>query len=508
MKKILLTIIGLALASSAWSAQTAVTEISGIQPSVGALKTQVNTRLGTVESNRQDHEARVAAMEDGKADKTSFTSQSAFTSAWGWAPGGLSSWSDVRSLLTGDGNYVTKDGTLDTPTGSDCPTGQIKVGETCKTPDVLSVIDGLTYNSGVLGLTKDTTPSSGSTNVITSGAVYTGLAGKVSTDGLKTVGGVSILGSGDIQVGGGSGGYISPPTWSDSSCTAGQYSFHATYGVIYCKATSTWDYQVVSGSSLVWAGWNNPTPVARTLTITDPANGTIQCSDSDLSTPIDCGTSCTATTASSAVVSGCTAVADSGYTFSAWTGDLTGSAYNDGAVTMTADKSGSATFVEAAVPLGNSTVYTDGELSPTNTKEYAFRIPVTTKSATATQLCVGVGQGIGSGGRRFKLSLYADDSANSRPGGPALATTSELISPDSATEELRCGDISYALTTGTQYWISVEFLDNYGTVAKSAYGATGAQLAVYRTVTPYDWTAWSSSTSGGSNYAFTAYLTY
>ena len=69
MKKTILTIIGLAMASPAWTAQTAVTQISGTQASVGALKTQVNAKLGTVELNRQDHETRVAAMEAGKETK-------------------------------------------------------------------------------------------------------------------------------------------------------------------------------------------------------------------------------------------------------------------------------------------------------------------------------------------------------------------------------------------------------------------------------------------------------
>lgn len=52
----------------------------------------------------------------------------------------------------------------------------------------------------------------------------------------------------------------SAPTYSDSACTTGQYAFSATPPQYWCKATNTWDYQVVSGSSLVWANWSNPTP--------------------------------------------------------------------------------------------------------------------------------------------------------------------------------------------------------------------------------------------------------
>lgn len=92
----------------AWAAQTAVTQISGTQASIGALKTQVNAKLGTVESNRQDHETRVAAMETGLA------SQSAFTTAWGWNPGdnlGSATAANISSLFTGSGDCLKSDGT-------------------------------------------------------------------------------------------------------------------------------------------------------------------------------------------------------------------------------------------------------------------------------------------------------------------------------------------------------------------------------------------------------------
>ncbi|HBA84915.1 MAG TPA: hypothetical protein DCZ95_12545 [Verrucomicrobia bacterium] len=57
----------------------------------------------------------------------------------------------------------------------------------------------------------------------------------------------------------------SAPTYSDSTCTKGQYAFSATR-VYFCKATDTWDYQVVSGSDVVFANWSNPMPVTPTLT--------------------------------------------------------------------------------------------------------------------------------------------------------------------------------------------------------------------------------------------------
>jgi len=58
------------------------------------------------------------------------------------------------------------------------------------------------------------------------------------------------------------------PTYSDDTCTAGQYAFSTTPSMYWCIATDTWDYQVVSGASIVWAGWDNPTPVTYTMTLT------------------------------------------------------------------------------------------------------------------------------------------------------------------------------------------------------------------------------------------------
>lgn len=189
-------------------------------------------------------------------------------------------------------------------------------------------------------------------------------------------------------------------------------------------------------------------------------------------------------------------------------GDVTGS-YPTYSITMDAGKSLTATFDTAPSPsnIGNDTVYTDGELAPGNTKEYAFKLPLTTSAGTITELAAGVGQGGGTGGRRFKLSLYAHDAANNRPSGTPLATTVELTSPDSATEAIVADStVSVSVADATQYWIGIQFLDNYGTVAKSAYGDSGAQTAKYRTVTPYDWSAWSSDSDGGSNYGYTVYM--
>ena len=57
----------------------------------------------------------------GKADKTSFASQSAFTAAWGWTPGdnlGSATAANISSLFSGSGDCLKSDGTK-----GDCGTG-------------------------------------------------------------------------------------------------------------------------------------------------------------------------------------------------------------------------------------------------------------------------------------------------------------------------------------------------------------------------------------------------
>lgn len=67
----------------------------------------------------------------------------------------------------------------------------------------------------------------------------------------------------------GVGGYVEPPTYSDSSGTEGQYSWDASYFYV-CTAANTWDRFPVT-----LANWDNPMPTAPTVTsITVGTNGT------------------------------------------------------------------------------------------------------------------------------------------------------------------------------------------------------------------------------------------
>ena len=142
---------------------------------------------------------------------------------------------------------------------------------------------------------------------------------------------------------GGSGGtgYVATPTYSDDSCTLGEYSWDGTY-YYGCEATDTWDRFAVT-----WAAWNNPTPTLYTLTVTDPLNNDAIQWDIAGSDPINCGNGqvdCTTTQPDTTVLSNITGVADTGREFVAWTGDITGGQATGTVTFAGADLVGSATF--------------------------------------------------------------------------------------------------------------------------------------------------------------------
>lgn len=118
--------------------------------------------------------------------------------------------------------------------------------------------------------------------------------------------------------------------------------------------------------------YTNTSPVSYTLTITSPSHGTITYSGTD---PLNCGTAgsdCTTTATSGTALSGITAVADSGYSFSTWSGDVTGAAYNDGAVTLNANKTASATFASASIPCGGSEIFLRGANASGTTESFEY----------------------------------------------------------------------------------------------------------------------------------------
>lgn len=233
---------------------------------------------------------------DGKANASAFANQAAFTSAWGWTPGGISAWSDIQALISGTGDYIKYDGTRGTPAGStytagtgiDITGGVISSTVTGTLPPAtegqvpqkgasawgavdlapLAFTDNVSRNSstGVVSVPVTATAASGSAVPFTSGGAYTALGGKqdtlVSGTNIKTINSTSILGSGNIDITGGTGGYVtlSAVPYSDVACTTGQYGYYGSTAYLCTGGfwTSKWTLTTHS----------NPTPTTYSLTIT------------------------------------------------------------------------------------------------------------------------------------------------------------------------------------------------------------------------------------------------
>lgn len=144
-----------------------------------------------------------------------------------------------------------------------------------------------------------------------------------------------------VDQGSGSFSFDAFPAYEDSAHSSG-FAVNGTTLAVYSPAASKWLTASLTDTL-------DPAPVTYTLTISPPSNGDVTCDDSDLSTPIDCpDVNCTATFASGASITGITATPDSGYTFTAWTGDHTGSTspYDPGVLTDDLDLG--ATFAAAS----------------------------------------------------------------------------------------------------------------------------------------------------------------
>lgn len=388
MKKILLCCLILGLSSSVFAAgQETLTAIT--KKSTGDFVTQLRTDVNTELAKQQRMNTELYTL---KADSSCFASESAFNACFSldWQSvdasgfnGNLTTTDDtlqeiaqkVDDLVLGAGTgvdafgdivalwasgnctgYLYSDGTCGTPPGT-LPTAT--VGQTYQadengqavavTPAPLTFAgSNISYNdeTGLATVPVTSTVTSGSTVPLTSGGAYTALEGKENAD--PTIVKVAEI---DTQAEfeallfplppGGTGGYVtlSAIPYSDVACTTGQYGYYGSTAYLCTGGfwTSKWTLTTHSNAS----------PTLYNLTITAPENGNISCSDADLNTPINCGngySACSSTAADSAAITGCVATANSGYEFGAWSGDLTGTVYNDGAVTMTGNKSGSATF--------------------------------------------------------------------------------------------------------------------------------------------------------------------
>ena len=129
------------------------------------------------------------------------------------------------------------------------------------------------------------------------------------------------------------------PTYSDDPCTAGQYAFSTTPPMYYCKATDTWDYQIVSDAALVWAGWSNPTPATYELILS-----IVDATGFDKMTIAGTDYTASATiTGLSSATTGLTGVPDTGRAV-ACTGDVTGTTPNYSVDMSAANKAATCTF--------------------------------------------------------------------------------------------------------------------------------------------------------------------
>jgi len=144
------------------------------------------------------------------------------------------------------------------------------------------------------------------------------------------------------------------PASKDAVCIKGQYAYSADGLTRYdCVSTNSWRTSTLVDSMQIAETY-------YTLSVTPPANGNaITCADSNLVTNINCGNGsavCSSQVVAGNEITGITAVAASGYTFSNWAGDLSGSESPTtvtNTITMNASKDISASFIPTSGDCGN-----------------------------------------------------------------------------------------------------------------------------------------------------------
>lgn len=147
----------------------------------------------------------------------------------------------------------------------------------------LAFTDNVSRNSstGVVSVPVTTTATSGSAVPFTSGGAYTALGGKqdtlVSGTNIKTINSTSILGSGNIDIAGGTGGgltsTLSSAPYSDVSCTADGVYNHNLYKCVDDGTGTGYFTEYVATTAYL-----NPTPVDTTpdaFSFTDVTNAAL-----------------------------------------------------------------------------------------------------------------------------------------------------------------------------------------------------------------------------------------
>lgn len=189
--------------------------------------------------------------------------------------------------LNGSGQLPAMDGSLLTGISGSIPSGTIGQGLQYNSTTTVAPIDyaplaftdNVSRNSttGVVSVPVTATPTSGSAVPLTSGGAYTAIGGKqdtlVSGENIKTINNTSLLGGGNIDIAGGTGGYVtlSAVPYSDVPCTTGQYGKYESTGYLCTDGfwTSKWTLTTHSNASPVTyiltidgTGWNGTDSVS------------------------------------------------------------------------------------------------------------------------------------------------------------------------------------------------------------------------------------------------------
>lgn len=188
----------------------------------------------------------------------------------------------------------------------------------------------------------------------------------------------------------------------------------------------------------------DPAPT-YSLTITAPTNGSVASDTGGIS----CGATCTGYYASGNSVV-LTATADSGYTFSSWGGDCSGST-NPLTVSMTANKACSATFEVYAPPIVATTTTVTSDSNPAAYGQSVTFTATVSPSAPAGTAALLTANGLPTGTVDFKDggTSISGCASQTLASGVATCTTSGLSVGSHPITAVYSGNSAYDASTGT-----------------------------------------------------------
>jgi hypothetical protein len=307
-------------------------------------------------------------------------------------------------------------------------------------------------------------------------------------------------------------GFVDPaPTYSDSTCTKGQYSFDGSYWYV-CEESNQWDRFAVT-----FAAWSNPTPAAPTLSSrTIGTNGTTLTLGGSASLSVgaggnggfdvDCstaGSNITATYSSGApgsslvytlgttVNSGDTCDLDytqPGNGIEATTGGADLASITSGSITNNSTQ-GSYTLQQDLGASSND--YND--LGNTGSTYIAYSFTTDsgyTLNRVGIQLAIGTGSPL-----QTPVTLYLYSNNAGQP-GTLLATSTTTITGTLTGTAYYTADFSgYTLSGSTKYWIAAYYAENPDNKALFR-GQGGGSEACYKSTDGSTWTSQQAGIQG------------